>query len=738
MRKSGGIFVAIVVAIALLCGAGAWVQYRASQIELSSLEATTPTVVLAKDSKQVLGHIASADGNHKSLADNQVTTLVRHSFMAAEDRGFYTHGGVSWPGMAAAIITNARVGGLAAGGSTITQQYAKKYAGSDKTWERKVNEVIYARKIEQEFTKDQILVKYANTCYFGRGAYGVEDAAQTWFGVSATTLSKMDDPLQVARAAFLAALVKAPGHYEKYQGKPSNLTNADEIWDRTKYVLGGLRDLKGLPADQKMVTQEVVDKAKALLPLKLTDTMKNSGNVVDGDPSLMNYVVDWMKEWQIELAKADGLKGEEANKAGEAAAKEMLARGGLKIQLSIDSSLQAMAVKAHKERIASNTSAVVVIDPRDGGVLALSGSRDFGADQFNYAIYGKRPPGSTVKPFILADAVRKGISANSVFAAPGSIKIDGPPIENHGSGDAPGCKMTLAEALAASQNVVFVQAATGKMTSCEDRTKVTPIADYPVTLASTAKMLREAGAEASLIPGRSDPIEIKEEPRLGIGSGLLLSPLKLAVMGATLANGGTYHKPYLVASIQGPKGEIFKHKDESRRVLDEKHANIVNKAMMGVYTNGTAKNAQVQGQQLGGKTGTTDTQEGDSLFFGFNAFNPKQKNSAQRLCVAFETKNPRHSGADAARVCQHFFSNALKGKGVDFPEADLNSGKKVGLITNPPPPPPPPPTSEQPQPPKSSPPSSPTRPTPSAKPSVQPSKSPNSNQGISPTPTRSG
>lgn len=718
MRKPG-----IIVLLALLffsCVGFGWFQKRISEAELTSLDTAANTVVVANDSKSVLGHIASADGNHKALAGKDISVLIRHAHMAAEDRAFYTHGGISLWGIARAMVTNLLNGEVVAGGSTITQQYAKKFAGSEQTGERKVNEAIYARLIEKELTKDEILERYVNANFYGRGAYGIEDASQTWFGVSATQLGKMDDPLQVARAAFLAALIKAPSPYSKYDGKPSNLVNAEEVWDRTRYVLDGLRKLEGLPSgpDGKpaaMVSQTIIDQAKSKLPLKLTETVKNTGNTVDGDPALMHYLRDWLAEWQTELAKKDGLKGDDASKAGHTAAEEMLARGGLKFTLSIDAKLQPMAVKAHKDRMSSNASAVVVLNPRDGAVLALSSGRNYSADQFNYAIYGQRPPGSTVKPFILADAVKNGVSVNSEFAAPGEITVDGPPIGNHGSGDDPDCKMTLADALAFSHNIVFVQAAMGKMTSCQDRTKVAPIANYPVTPKSVAKLLRESGAQASLVPGREDPVEIGEEPRLGIGSTLKLSPLKLAVMGATLADRGMYHKPYLIAKIEGPKGEIFKHEDQSRRVLEEKHADIVNQAMVGVYTKGTAKDAQVPPHPVGGKTGTTDTEEGDSWFVGYNAVNPKNKKAPAYLCLAHEGKNPKHGGADAAKVCQHFFSNALKGKPkVDFVGADPKGGKLVGLSVDLPPSPP---ASKQPE---------------SAKPSPSPSRRPSPSNSPSP------
>jgi membrane peptidoglycan carboxypeptidase len=151
MRKPG-IFV-LVALLFLSCLGFGWVQKRVSEAELTSLNPAANTVVVANDSKSVLGHIASADGNHKALAGKDVSALIRHAHMAAEDRAFYTHDGISLWGIARAMVTNVQSGSVVAGGSTITQQYAKKFAGSEQTGERKVNEAIYARLIEKELNQ---------------------------------------------------------------------------------------------------------------------------------------------------------------------------------------------------------------------------------------------------------------------------------------------------------------------------------------------------------------------------------------------------------------------------------------------------------------------------------------------------------------------------------------------------------------------------------------------------------
>jgi membrane peptidoglycan carboxypeptidase len=343
-----------------------------------------------------------------------------------------------------------------------------------------------------------------------------------------------------------------------------------------------------------------------------------------------------------------------------------------------------------------------------------------------------------MKPFVLADAVSKGVSPNSIFAAPKYIAVDGPPIWDHTRADAPGCKMTLANALAASNNVVFTEAITGKMASCQDRDHVTGIDGYSVTPKSVATLLRKAGADSSPVPNRDLAAKLSVEPRLAIGGTIELSPLKLAVMGGTLANGGTYHKPHIVDQVWLSTGEhVFEYEDESDRVIDEDVARTVVQAMTGVFTHGTATGDQVPDHPMAGKTGTTDgdpvTKQGDTWMLAMNADNPDASDAPAYVCTVWEGNNPSGSGAGTGKVCQNFFGHALGGTPtVKFPDADLNKGKKVGLKEDPPPPPPPaPPVQPQPQPTSEAPKPSATS-APPEKPT--PTKTPHSPTRSTPTP----
>jgi len=605
--------------------------------------------------------------------------------MAIEDRGFYTHGAVSWPRMAFSVVTSLG----SAGGSTIAQQYIKNaFLTREKSLDRKSREIIYAYKLLDQYTPDQVLVKYVNTIYYGRGAWGVEDAAKTWFGVSAKDLNNINDPLQVARAAFLAALVQQPGTFEKFSGKPSNLVNIKALNERVVATLDGYRKVEGV--DQKdMVPQAVIDQAKQLLPLKVTDTIGASGSSEDADPYLLDYVKDWLTAWQVQVLKSDGLSDEEATKQGGSAAEALLARGGLAIHTSIDSNLQSLVAQAVQAKLPKKglSAGVVILDPRTGAVAAMYGGRNHAQDGFNYALYAERPVGSTMKTVVLADAISHDISVQSVFPAPAYIKINGSEIYNDDRKAAPGCKLNLADAMALSNNPVHVELISGEMASCDNPAALTDIPDYPISPSSVAALAHKLGADDSLVPGKTSPAKLDEVPSLALGVSSL-TPLKLASIGGTYANGGMHTKPHIIDKIDDSNGEnVYENEVQSNRVLQIKQAGILNQVLTGVFTKGTARGAQLEGgRKAAGKTGT-DPKNAWGLMY--TAVNPKDDDAKAYVCSAWagyadnRDSGPNGGdlwGADVMKICQYFLNGAMKGAPlVDFPAADMNAGKMVGL-----------------------------------------------------------
>ena len=675
----------VVVLGAIFGGLFGWVYFQAAQLDLPPLHSSSVSTVYASDGKTVLGRIAAADVHESSqLTDAEVSPLIRQAHMAAEDRTFYEHGAVSIFGAAKAFWIDAKTGSLTAGGSTITQQYVKNaYLTQEKTFERKKNEVIYAYRVEKDFTKDQILTKYVNSNYYGRGAYGIEDASRTWFGVPAKKLTDMNDPLQVARAAFLAALIKQPSYYALY-GKgdsPSNLLHEDELLARQRYVLDGFREVRGV---NQSVSADVIQKAKDLLPLRLTDTVKPSGKTADGDLYLVNYVRDWLVAWQTQVAIGDGLGKDAAAEQGRTMAEAMLARGGLQVVTSLNARLQKqLDISAQWNAPGQGLShGAVIMNPRTGGVAAMHSGTDGADDSYNYALYADRQVGSVMKTVVLADAVRSGISPYSVLPAPAYIEIDGSRIYNEDRRAAPGCRQTLADAIATSNNPVHIELITGKMASCRDPGDLQDIEpNYPVSPKSVANLARQMGADDSLVPGRSNPAKLPEVPTLALGVGTM-TPVKVATIGSTLANGGNHTAPHLVEQVTAIDGQVvYQHEFSQTQVLGGHEVDVVNRTLTGVFApGGTAEDSRVEGHPMAGKTGTTPTDAWGLMYSAVDGDSPAY------VCAAWagyadnrQTADDLH-GASVMRLCRGFFRQALKDvPRVDFPMIDSGGGRYIGL-----------------------------------------------------------
>lgn len=666
-------------------GLAQYFKYQASKLPLPPLKLGQNSIVLAADGTE-LGHIAASGAGSESISDADMPVLLRQVHLSAEDRSFYEHGAISIWGLARAMITNAKNGAISAGGSTITQQYVKNaYLSQEQTAERKLREAQYAYLVESKYSKDEILDMYMNSNYYGRGSYGVADAAQVWFGVDATTLviDGQHDAEDVARAAFLAALLKSPSYYAEMEN--GSLVHQDEIVDRQKYVLNGLRDIDGVD-ESNLVSQDIIDQALALLPLKVSTNTKPTGSSDDTDPFLLDYIKDWMSAWQSQIAKDTyGYDDDEANREGEATAESMLARGGLSITTSIDSDLQEAVAQAVENNLPSGglSAGVVIMNPKTGGIVAMYGGTNYSSDGFNNALYANRQPGSTMKPLVLANLVDEGISVQSRFAAPASITIDGPAIWNDDKAAASGCSLTLADAIAYSNNPIAIEMISGKMADCSTGQLTKISSDYPVSPATVADLYRELGGDDSLVPGRTSATEIGESVRLAIGDTLTTTPFKMASVYSTLANGGVHTSRYIIEKITSSEGgTTYQNETSSERAISEESAAIVNQVMTGVFTKGTAKEAQVSGHPLAGKTGTTNS---DAWMVAYNA-KDSSGSVPTYVCSAWAGYADNRDtdgniwGSDVAKICQSFFSTALKGQpSVNFAAANLSSGKTIGL-----------------------------------------------------------
>ena len=308
--------------------------------------------------------------------------IIKAATLAAEDQSFYQHHGIYFKSIARAAFYDLLGRKVSQGGSTITQQLVKNTVlSSERTFTRKVKEVILAVELEQRFSKDQILEMYLNEIPYGSNAYGVQAAAQTFFGKNAKNLT-------LAEAALLASLPKAPTYYSPYG------TNTDELKGRQEYVIDQMEKLG-------YITKEEAEEAKKV---DIISEVKPFQENIQA-PHFVMYVKDLL-----------------VNKYGE----QQVEEGGMKVFTTLDWDKQQIAEGAVRKGVAGNitkyratNAALTAIDPKTGQILAMVGSRDY----FDKTIDGNvnvairdRQPGSSFKPYVYATAFKKGYTPDTVLS----------------------------------------------------------------------------------------------------------------------------------------------------------------------------------------------------------------------------------------------------------------------------------------------------------------------------------
>ncbi len=347
---------------------------------------------------------------------------LREATIAVEDKDFYRHGGVSPIAIVRAAWADITSASIAQGGSTITQQYVKNvFTGNEQSFSRKIREAILAIKVDRELTKNEILEKYLNTVYFGNGAYGVQAAAQTYWGISARALS-------VDQSALLAGLIQRPTTYEP-------INNPEAARGRRNVVLD-------LMAQQGYLTSSEAADLKAK-PVEV--------RVQPTQASPFAYFVNHVSRIVQDQFGYEGTF-----------------KGGLRVFTTLDRKAQQAAedaVAQHLDQPGDPAAALVAIDPTTGAVRALVGGKDFNQAQLNLATQAHRQTGSAFKTFTLAAAMQDKISLKSTWKGPAEIVIPDPkcfdeqgePWEVGNYSDARAGTMSLTDATANSVNTIFAQ-----------------------------------------------------------------------------------------------------------------------------------------------------------------------------------------------------------------------------------------------------------------------------------------
>ena len=492
---------------------------------------------------------------------NAMSPFLPKAFVAAEDGRFYEHPGLDFISVFRAAINNFRDGARSQGGSTITQQVTKSLLLTpEKTFVRKFKEAILAWRIDKLLTKDEILFIYLNQIYLGEGAYGVEAAAQTYFGKSAARLS-------IAECALLAGLPQAPSRYSLFD-------HQDRAMERQKYVLNRMAADGYISADQAKTAYD--------------ETVKLSQ--------------------RSQMANADnGYYLEAVKKQARAILGVPLQTAGAKIYTHLDSRLQEQGAAAVRKgirgSIARQTLAgtgdgtvpqggLVCIETATGRVHALVGGTSFTDSPFDRATQARRPAGSTFKPFVYAAALNQGWRPESpIEDSPLAIAgKDGKSWRPHNYSAKYHGLTTLADALAYSLNTATVRLM------------------QKIGYKEVHRIARNAGLSSDLPPDLS----------LALGAADV-SILEMTAAYTSFAGNGTYIEPSFFEKIIVAKGSTLTPEKNRKRqeVVDGAVVTAMKSMLKGVIQYGTGKVvADVPGVR-GGKTGTSDENR-DAWFVGYD------------------------------------------------------------------------------------------------------------------------
>jgi len=516
-----------------------------------------PTRIVAADGTP----LASLGGApRRTVRLEQLPKDVSQAVLAAEDADFYHHSGVDPEGVFRALVNNAR-GDHLQGGSTITQQLAKlNYTGGRRTAFRKLRELLYAVRLEQRYTKGELLERYLNQVYFGDNAYGLAAASETFFGVA-------PDRLSPAQAATLAGKIEAPEGLDPRR-------HPERVRARRNQVLRNM-------AKHGWLTRVELLRARAQ-PLGVLPETPTGAR----DRARAAHFVALASR---EAASLDALG------ATAEARRNRLFTGGLTVFTTLDVKAfdaAALAAGASLPDTADPDAAIVSVVPGDGAIRVLYGGRDPNR-AFDVASQGRRQPGSSFKPFVYLAALRAGIDPRTRLDAssPKTVACNGAPwtVRNfEGEGRGP---TTIDDAMVHSVNAVYAQL----------MAEVGP--------QSVARMAERLGIE---------PDEVKDGHCAMALGGLRrgVRPIEQAAAFATFAAHGVYAEPYAVARITDRHHHfVYEHALETHDRISATEAGVLTGALERVVLEGTGRAAAI-GRPVAGKTGTTENY-GNAWFIGY-------------------------------------------------------------------------------------------------------------------------
>ncbi|WP_036719641.1 transglycosylase domain-containing protein [Paenibacillus harenae] len=615
---------ALAVLIAIVVGGWASFRVMVEVQDIDQLSEPLPaaTVIYDQEGKEAT---RLAFNKIEEIGYAEIPKHMVDAVVAVEDKRFFEHDGMDMRAITRALVTNFSAGGTVQGGSTITQQLAKNvFLSHERTWSRKWNEALLAKKIEESYSKQEIMEMYLNQIYFGEGAWGIKRAAYTYFG-------KQVNELTVAESALLAGLVKAPSALTPYK-------HMEKAKERRDVVLKLMRD-------QGVITE---GSFQAAVKEEVTLLSSKPNRVED---ILYTYYVD-----QI-IREAMTVYGLSENEVLE---------GGLRIYTEMDTGMQEAAERTYaKETLFPESAAdqllqsgAVLVDPRNGGIRALVGGR--GEQPFrgyNRAVQLKRQPGSTIKPVaVYTPALEQGYR-------PGDKLIDEPiNIGGYEPRNADGRyhgEVTIYEALIHSYNIPAVKLLN--------------------------EMGVGQGADAAARFGI--PLT-ESDRTLGLALGGLeegVSPLQMAEAFGVFANDGIRMKAHAISRIESADGTVLAEFKGTRgaKATDAAIARTMTAMLEGVVQDGTGEAAALEGRPLAGKSGTTQMPGTSGYGAKDNWFVGYTPQLVGAVWLGYDQSDSKHylttSSKAAAAVFQALMEGALKDEPVlSFPGAPgLMPGKKL-------------------------------------------------------------
>jgi penicillin-binding protein 1A len=617
-RRVRDVLLALALGIVVLVGAGiAWLWPRCSGEGCPSVAAlrtyTPPQATRVLDRNGVvLAHLAPERRIVVPLA--RVPATVAGAFLAVEDRRFFRHHGVDWRRAVGALVRDIKDMGFTQGFSTLTMQLARnvfpEHLSRAKTLPRKAWEIMLARQIEKEFSKQEILEMYLNQIYLGNGLYGVEAAAHGYFGRQATELT-------LAQAALLAAIPKAPSTYDPRRNPMAAI-------DRRNLVLS-------IMVDAGVATSEEAERAMAE-PLGLVPPPEAQGDA----PYFVAEVRRELRERFGADADQDGLKVF----TGIDGAMQSAARDDLLAQLERveagdlgNFTGPKCGARGGEEPAGCLQGLFVAVDTRTGDVLALVGGRNFAASQFDRVTQAKRQPGSAFKPFVYATALAQGIPITTQLLGPGMQDAEG----DYRPADhvADSVSVDLREGLKISSNRAAV--ALGERVGVQNVVRTaqsmglsTPIPPYPSTFLGAAEVI----------------------------------PLEMVAAYTAFANGGIQVHPRLIRRVEDSGGRVlYQSEVERAAVLSPEVAFLSTSLMKDVIDHGTGYRVRESlpwAVPAAGKTGTTN-ESADAWFVGYTP------DVAALAWMGFDQPKRIMRGADGGKLAAPVWGKVMAGYYKEHP-----------------------------------------------------------------------